>query len=163
MIKKLVCLVLILCFVVSCLSGCAFLSFLGIANEILGEQGTETTDGSDNSQEPGYEVEYSFYLKAGEYGRYGRDLTYNKGTEFEEKLIAYYIPAGQYAITNAGKYPDQVNVCSDKTIYEDGVQYPKDAKAYLLNVNETKFITVDEGYHIEIMEPSYIYFEKVLQ
>lgn len=34
-----------------------------------------------------------FELVAGEQGEYGKMITYNKGTEFEENFYAFYVPA----------------------------------------------------------------------
>lgn len=104
--------------------------------------------------------ELSFYLKAGEKGDYGNYITYNKGTEFEEKFYAYYVPNGTYTVTNKGKYMTQVNVYSDETHKVDGWDEPVDCKVYLLNVDESKEIIVPEGYHIELTEPTYVLMQK---
>lgn len=102
-----------------------------------------------------------FTLTAGEVGEYGKELVYNSGTEFEEHLIAYYIPEGTYTITNIGDYMTQVNVYSDEIKIEDGWEYPVDGNAELLDVQQSTEITVPAGYHIEIGEPSIIKMEQI--
>ena len=107
--------------------------------------------------------EVSFTLTAGEAGEYGQEITYNKGTEFEETFFAYYIPEGTYTVTNAGDYMSQITVCSNETIITDAgweeAESTGDVK--LIDVGESDTITVDEGYHIEITEPAV--FELIMQ
>lgn len=102
------------------------------------------------------ETPSSFTIIAGEAGNYGKLITYNKGTEFEETFYAYYVPVGTYTVTNKGKYMSQINVYSDEIVKnEDGWEEPKDtAVVKLLNVGKTVTITVKKGQHIEIAEPS---------
>ncbi len=102
-----------------------------------------------------------FELVAGVQGEYGKMITYNKGTELEENFYAFYVPAGTYKVTNIGEYMNQINVYSDeiqKT--EAGWEEPVDGYAELLDVNSSKIITVEEGQHIEIQEPSNFRFEQ---
>jgi len=102
------------------------------------------------------ETKLSFTLTAGQAGEYGRLITYNKGTEFEESFYAYYVPAGTYTVTNVGNYMSQINIYSDeKTVTEEGWEEPKSlGPVKLLDVNKSATITVEEGQHIEIDEPS---------
>lgn len=98
-----------------------------------------------------------FELVAGEQGDYGKMISYNKGTEFEENFYAYYIPYGSYKITNVGDYMTQVNVYSDETVITDaGWEEVADGSVKLIDVNASEEMTVPKGYHIEINEPSHI-------
>ena len=114
--------------------------------------------GSDDSADEG-----SFTLTAGEAGEYGQLITYNKDTEFEEIFYAYYVPAGTYTVTNIGEYMGQINVYSDETVItEAGWEEAKSTGAVkLIDVGESDTITVEEGQHIEIIEPDV--FELVKQ
>lgn len=107
--------------------------------------------GSDDSDD-----ELSFTLTAGEAGEYGQLITYNKDTEFEETFYAYYIPEGTYTVTNVGEYMSQLSVYSNETVITDaGWEEPEstgDVKS--LDVGESDTITVEEGQHVEIMEPA---------
>lgn len=119
------------------------------------------SDATDNSSEPVAEP-LKFVLKAGEAGEYGKLITYNKGTEFEETFYAFYIPEGTYTVTNKGEYMSQVNVYSDEThITEEGWEEVVESFAVkLLDVGKSDTITVGAGQHIEIAEPSVFEFEQ---
>lgn len=100
----------------------------------------------------------AFELIAGEQGDYGKIITYNKDTEFEENFYAYYVPYGTYKITNIGDYMTQVNVYSDETVITDA-GWEEVANAYsakLIDVDASEEMTVPKGYHIEINEPTHI-------
>ena len=105
----------------------------------------------------------TFTITAGDAGEYGKLIPYNKGTEFEENFYAYYIPAGTYTVTNKGEYMSQINVYSDETVInEDGWEEPKSTGTVkLLDVDKSETITIEDGQHIEIAEPSV--FELVQQ
>ncbi len=109
----------------------------------------------DETSEPEI-TKLSFTLTAGEAGEYGKLVTYNKGTEFEETFYAYYVPAGTYTVTNKGEYMSQINVYSDETVInEDGWEEPKSTGTVkLLDVDKSETITIENGQHIEIAEPS---------
>lgn len=104
----------------------------------------------------------SFELVAGEQGDYGKMITYNKGTEFEESFYAYYVPYGTYKITNIGDYMTQVNVYSDEIVVNDaGWEETADADGVkLIDVNASEEMTIPKGFHIEINEPTHIYLEQ---
>ena len=104
-----------------------------------------------------------FELVAGEQGDYGKMISYNKGTEFEENFYAYYIPYGTYEITNIGEYMTQVNVYSDKiTVNDAGWEEIADAYGVeLIDVNATKEMTIPQNYHIEIGEPCHIALKQI--
>ena len=119
-----------------------------------------TACGSGGSDDPANDS--SITLTAGEAGEYGELITYNEGTEFEETLYAYYVPAGTYTVTNIGEYGSQINVCSDETVTDNGWEESADiADVELIGVGDSYTITVEEGYHIEIIEPAV--FELVKQ
>ena len=103
-----------------------------------------------------------FELVAGEQGEYGKMITYNEGTEFEENFYAFYVPAGTYTVTNVGEYMSQINVYSDeiqKT--EEGWDEPAEAFfVKLLDVNKSETVTIEEGQHVEIAEPANFKFEQ---
>lgn len=118
------------------------------------------SDTTDNSSEPVVEP-LKFVLTAGEAGEYGKLITYNKGTEFEETFYAFYIPEGTYTVTNKGEYMGQVNVYSDEThITEEGQEEAESFGVKLLDVGNSDTITVGAGQHIEIAEPSVFEFEE---
>ena len=94
-------------------------------------------------------------LVAGELGEYGTSITFNKGTEFEDTVIAYHIPAGEYTATNIGEYMDQFNIYSDeihKT--EEGWEEPAEVVfVKLIDVDATEDFTIEDGQYIKIVEP----------
>ena len=124
------------------------------ASSIESSQSDISTE-HDETSEPEI-TKLSFTLTAGEAGEYGKLVTYNKGTEFEETFYAYYVPAGTYTVTNKGEYMSQINVYSDETVInEDGWEEPKSTGTVkLLDVDKSETITIENGQHIEIAEPS---------
>ena len=111
----------------------------------------------------GSDDDASITLTAGETGEYGKLITYHEGSEFEETLYAYYVPAGTYTVTNIGEYGSQITVCSDETVitdtgWEENVSI---GDVELMGVGDSYTLTVEEGYHIEIIEPAV--FELVKQ
>lgn len=128
----------------------------------------DTTDNAGNTassetvEETKQEEKLTFELIAGQQGEYGKPITYNKGTEFEENFYAFYVPAGTYVVTNTGEYMSQLNVYSDDIVKnDDGWEEP--AEVYFVNlvdVNSSVTVTIEEGQHIEIAEPSYFKFEQ---
>ena len=112
---------------------------------------TETT-----SEEKEQEEKLVIELVAGEQGEYGTPITFNKGTEFEETVIGYHIPAGEYTATNIGEYMDQFNIYSDeihKT--EEGWEEPAEGVfVKLIDVGASEDFTIEEGQYIKIVEPA---------
>ena len=102
-------------------------------------------------------------LVAGEQGEYGKPMTMNKGTEFEENFFAYYVPYGTYKVTNIGEYVTQVNVYSDETVInEDGWEEIADSVCNdVLKVGESLTVTIPENYHVDISEPTHITLEPI--
>ena len=122
---------------------------------------TETGENTTVTEELPYnETKLIFTIVAGEEGDYGKMVTYNQGTEFEENFYAYYVPVGTYTVTNKGEYRTQINVYSDKKIInEDGWEEPESiGTVEVLDVNQSVVITVENGQHIEASEPSVFEF-----
>lgn len=121
----------------------------------------ETTENTA-TEEPKQEEKLVFELVAGEQGEYGKMITYNKGTEFEENFYAFYVPVGTYTVTNVGKYMSQLNVYSDEIVKNDD-GWDEVAESFfnkVIDVNKSETVTVEEGQHIEIAEPSQFKFEQ---
>ena len=116
------------------------------------EQVADTEDSDETSDSEAIE------LIAGETGEYGREVVMSEGTEFEEHLIVYYLPAGTYTVTNLGEYRTQVSVYegfakNDETGYDE---YTNTGDIVLLDVDGTDEIEIPEGWFIEIHEPTHI-------
>ncbi len=94
-------------------------------------------------------------LVAGEQGEYGTFVTFNKGTEFEQTVIAYHIPAGEYTVTNIGEYMNQFNIYSDEThITDEGWEEPaENIFVKLMDVGATEDFTIEDDQYIKIVEP----------
>lgn len=105
----------------------------------------------------------TFELVAGEQGKYGKMISRNKNTEFEDNRMAYFVPYGTYKITNIGEYMTQVNVYSDETVInEDGWEEIADSVCNdVLDVGASFTVTVPENYHVEIGEPTHILMEQI--
>jgi len=114
--------------------------------------GNEPTDSTPSSSTESIPETLKFVLTAGEAGEYGKLVTYNKGTEFEETFYVFYIPEGTYTVTNKGKYMSQVNVYSNETrTTEEGWEEPAEVgDVKLLDVGKSATITVAAGQHIDI-------------
>lgn len=110
-----------------------------------------------------WENSCDIYLVAGKQGKYGKSVTMNKGTEFEESFFAYYVPYGTYKITNIDKYRTQVNVFSDKTVInKDGWEEIADSVCNdVLEAGASMTIVVPEKYHVDIPEPTHIILERI--
>lgn len=119
-----------------------------------GGSGVNETGATESSVESSAEVsKLTITLNGDELGEYGKKVTYNRGTEFENTRNAYYVPAGTYTVTNTGKYKGQFNVYSDEIVVnENGYEEPADGNATLLDVGGTSTITIKQGYHVEIMK-----------
>ena len=132
-----------------------------------GKQVEETTveetanDDSDSnsSTEEAVSVDESnaIELVAGELGDYGKEITMSEGTDLEEHLVVYYLPAGKYDVKNIGEYRTQVSVYEGYTKNADGYdEYTDSGDVVLLNVDETAEIEVPDGWFVEIHEPTHI-------
>lgn len=119
------------------------------------EETTVALDFTENS--------YVITLIAGKQGEYGKMISRNKNTEFENNQMAYFVPYGTYKITNVGEYMTQVNVYSDETVInEDGWEEIADSVCNdVLQVGESLTAIVPENYHIEIGEPTQITLERI--
>ena len=96
-------------------------------------------------------------LTAGEMGAYGQELTMSEGTDMEEKLIVYYVPAGAYQVENLGSYRTQVNVYEGVRKGDNGYdEYTNTGDILMLDAGQTGELKVPEGWFIEIQEPTHI-------
>lgn len=119
------------------------------------EEQVVTSDVVQTTENPEPEEKLVIELVAGELGEYGTQITFNKGTEFEDTVIAYHIPAGEYTATNIGEYMDQFNIYSDeihKT--EEGWEEPAESVfVKLIDVGATETFAIEDGQYIKIVEP----------
>ncbi len=125
---------------------------------------TENTQNMENKEENKESVKEKEVIKlvAGEPGEYGKAVTLDEGTEFEEHLILYYVPSGDYEVKNIGDRLAQVNAY-EGYVYneEEGFTEALDgANIIMLKPNETGTINVPEGWFIEIHEPTEIELTK---
>lgn len=133
---------------------------------IIGLSGTgnnETTSSTipNNSSDPTAVVDSSvntdIELIAGEFGKYGKELVMSQGTDAEEILIVYYVPAGKYVVKNVGDTTTQVTVYEGITKNDKGYdEYTDAGDVVLIKANESAEIEVPDGWFIEIHEPTHI-------
>lgn len=100
----------------------------------------------------------SIEIVAGEMGEYGKEVTMSKGTDQEEKLIVYYVPAGKYTVKNLGNKPTQVSVYEGfaknaETGYDE---YTNTGSAVLVDKGKEAEIEVPDGWFIEVQKPTHI-------
>ena len=120
---------------------------------------TDMTDIDEAEDEQAGEVESdSIELVAGELGEYGKSVVMSAGTDCEEELIVYYVPAGTYTVKNLGDYRTQITVYegfakNTETGYDE---YTNTGDIVLLNADESGEIEVPDGWFIEIQEPAHI-------
>lgn len=124
-------------------------------------QSTESITEETTTTEATVDTSNQIDLVAGELGEYGQRIVLNEGTDFPDTNYCYFVPAGKYQITNTGEYPTQIDVNKNEKKTEtdsDGNNYEVWAEGtpYLLDVGESKEITVNEGYFIEIEEPTHL-------
>lgn len=120
------------------------------ANETTSVPGVEST--AENTET---EAKKTIELVAGELGEYGTQITLNKGTEFEQTVIAYHIPAGEYTATNVGEHMGQFNIYSDETHKTDeGWEEPAESFfVKVVDVGATVDFTIADGQYIKIVAP----------
>ncbi len=112
----------------------------------------ETADSSEEAV-----ADNAIELIAGQENEYSSLRTLNADTEFEETAVVYYVPAGNYEVTNVGDYRTQVNVYQGVTVNEDGWEEVENvAGVTMLAPGETAMISVPEGYYVDIFEPTHI-------
>lgn len=97
-------------------------------------------------------------LVAGEKGDYGKEVVMSEGTDLEEHLIVYYLPAGTYTVKNLGDYRTQISVYEgfSKNVETGYDEYTQTGDIVLLNKNESGDIEIPDGWFIEIQEPTHI-------
>ena len=130
-----------------------------IAYTVPDETATETT--TTESVESSDETTVSdnqqpIILEAGTENEYSEHLTLNAGTEFEENLIVYVLPAGKYNVHNITGNFAQINIYSKDThITDEGWEEPEEAVfVKLLKEDESTEIEINEEQYIEIHEPA---------
>lgn len=123
-----------------------------VSSSTASTSATTSADATENSE---IEEKSVIELVAGEQGEYGTLVTFNKGTEFEQTVIAYHIPAGEYTVTNIGEYMNQFNIYSDEThITDEGWEEPAEGIfVKLMDVGATEDFTIKDGQYIKIVEP----------
>lgn len=96
------------------------------------------------------------YPELGEYGQY---YTFNenveKATEEDKNtIIQCFVPAGDYIVSNEGKYPNFVYVYSKETVIsEDGWEEPADGYiSPMLQPGESCDMTIKDGYYIKLLD-----------
>lgn len=95
-------------------------------------------------------------------GEYGQRLVLNEGTEFEDNVIGYFVPAGTYKVTNAGSHMTQVNVYkNEKNVTEEGWEEWVDGHVELIDVDQSKEMTIEEGYFFNVDGTQHIILEKI--
>ena len=120
---------------------------------------TTLTDEPEDTQQE--DDSNKIILEAGTLGEYGKDLVLNAGTEFEDKTIGFFVPSGKYEVTNIGDHMTQVNVYKNEKNVVDGWEEWADCVVELVDVGETKEMTVTDGYFFNIDPPARITIKKV--
>ena len=124
-------------------------------NEPVSETSVASGDGYQETPDTNLDV---IELVAGEVGEYGKEIIMSKGTDMEEKLIVYYVPAGKYSVKNLGENPTQVSVYegfskNNNTGYDE---YTGVGDLLSLDVNGQGQLQILSGWFIEIHEPAHI-------
>lgn len=100
----------------------------------------------------------TFVLFDGEVGDYGIEVDLNKGTEFEEREIMYYIPAGSYLVSNLNTKKDtvQVSVYSGPPVkngeWEEFVWGDTCPNPIVVMSGETKELEIIEGQFVVLSD-----------
>lgn len=133
-------------------------AFLAIPTDSTDDPAVDSDSATGSAEETGEGADsaFDFEIIAGEAGEYGKTIVYNKDTEFEESVVAYYVPAGTYTVTNLGSNSDQINICSDeKAVSAAGWEEPAEAAAELVDAGASATLTIADGQHIEITAPGH--------
>lgn len=107
----------------------------------------------------------SFTISADAPGEYGRETVLNAGTEDEYHYYAFYIPAGDYRVTNSSKGAVQVSFC-DEGIYtrDDGMEelIPAEQKPIVVMAGENATFHINDGQYIKLSDgASQVHLEKL--
>ena len=110
----------------------------------------------EKAEEP-EEQALSFVLMDDEVGDYGVEVVINEGTEFEEKEIAYYIPAGVYTVANLEeKGGGQITVYSGLPVkngeWEEFVADENCASPIVVMAGEEKELEIKEGQFVVLSD-----------
>lgn len=98
-------------------------------------------------------------LKYPELGEYGVYYTFNENVEKAEEsdketIIQCYVPAGDYTLTNEGKYPTFVYIYSKETVISSfGWEEPAETwVSQMLQVGDSCEIAVAENHYINLQQ-----------
>ena len=99
------------------------------------------------------------FMINGNHEKYGKEVVLNKGSEFEEVEITYYIPSGTYLVTNLNeKESVQISVYSGGPEYDGEWQYfvtdENCAKPIVLFAGDTKELEIKDGQFIVLSDGS---------
>ena len=155
----------LICFAVAMVAFFAFGSTTELTDN-EGELKTQTSVNDDSNTNVVSDVEATseepnsnaIELVAGEKGDYGKEVVMSEGTDLEEHLIVYYLPAGTYTVKNLGDYRTQISVYEgfSKNVETGYDEYTQTGDIVLLNKNESGDIEIPDGWFIEIQEPTHI-------
>lgn len=132
----------------------------------FGSNGTNSSpsnpsEGPENALSTPASETLKIELIAGEQGDFGKEITMNADTEFEERFYAYYVPAGTYSAKNVGDYPAQITVYAGFAKGDSGWdEYTEIGDAVVVNVGESVTIKVPDEWFIEIHEPAHFMLEE---
>ncbi len=152
--KKSIAILCVICVIICMCSCCNDISKQDASIKEI--QQTTTQKAEESSSETTDNKSIEIVLVAGEIGDYGTEVIINEDTEFEECVCQYRVPAGTYTVTNKGEYMNQFNIYSIEThITEDGWEEPAEVFfVKLIDVGESKTVTIEDGQYIEIHEPA---------
>lgn len=125
---------------------------------------TETVADNDETDEAqGDEFEFDFVIENDELGEYGKIYIFNEGTEFEDKEIEYFIPAGTYIVKNISGYQGQFAIQKDEVVVnDDGWEEPGEVKeVYIIKPGDEIEFTIEEGYYLDINLNGTLAFKKI--
>jgi hypothetical protein len=131
-------------------------------SEIQKEEITEessTSEGERNDTETSQSTESKLSFVLGEdVGEYGKEVTLNAGTEFEEIEIMFYIPAGSYTVTNNSSAAVQLTVYSggpeSDGEWESLVADDSCPKPVVIMAGETGNFEISEGQFLVLSDGS---------
>lgn len=126
-------------------------------SDAISEEATEEITESNTSTEEAADNNLSFVL-GGEVGEYGKEVTLNAGTDFEENEIMFHIPAGSYTVTNNSSAATQLTVYSGgpekdgewETFVDDGTC----PKPVVIMGGETGDFEIGEGQFLVLSDGS---------
>ena len=121
---------------------CVFLLFAFVG---CGDSSEETA-GDTETTEATEDVSTNIILTGGELGDYGIQMSVG------EDFIGYFVPAGEYIVTNTCDSAVQVTVFKDSTYTEDGIEYPEmgEQRPAVISPGESADISIGDGEYISL-------------